>query len=156
MKRTDLVAFVAGVVFAVGLGISGMTQPSKIIHFLDFTGGWDPSLAFVMVGAIGVHVMFARRAKRTTAPWFAPSFALPLATGLDRRLLLGAAMFGVGWGTAGYCPGPAIVSVVTLDPTALSFVAAMLAGMVIHWLALERRPRPLSEAVHARIDVPAP
>ena len=96
MKRTDVVAFVAGVTFAIGLGISGMTQPAKVIAFLDVTGAWDPSLAFVMLGAIGVHLVFARRVHSAAAPRFAPAFSLPLTTGIDRRLLLGAALFVAG------------------------------------------------------------
>ncbi len=138
MKRTDLVAFVAGLTFAIGLGVSGMTQPAKVIAFLDVTGAWDPSLAFVMLGAIGVHLVFARRAKTAAAPRFAPAFALPLTTGIDRRLLLGAALFGIGWGIAGFCPGPAVVSVVTLAPTALAFVAAMLVAMGAYAFVFER------------------
>ena len=141
MKRTDVVAFVAGLTFAMGLGISGMTQPTKVIAFLDVTGAWDPSLAFVMLGAIGVHLVFARRVQSVAAPRFAPAFSLPLTTGIDRRLLLGAALFGIGWGIAGFCPGPAVVSVVTLAPTAIAFVASMLVGMAGYALAFER-PRP--------------
>ena len=141
MKRTDLVALVCGVLFALGLGISGMTQPAKVIGFLNVSRAWDPSLAFVMIGAIGVHAVFARRARSAAAPLLAPSFALPILTGVDGRRLLGAALFGVGWGIAGFCPGPAVVSVVTLDPTALSFVFAMLFGMGVHWWVFERRPR---------------
>ncbi|MDP9149178.1 MAG: YeeE/YedE family protein [Myxococcota bacterium] len=129
MKRTDLVAFAAGLLFAIGLGISGMTQPAKVIAFLDVTGAWDPSLAFVMLGAIGVHHVFARRTDSGAAPRFVPAFFLPRTAGIDRRLLLGAALFGIGWGIAGFCPGPAVVSVVTLAPTPLAFVAAMLVGM---------------------------
>ena len=138
MKRTDVVAFVAGLTFAMGLGISGMTQPAKVIAFLDVAGAWDPSLAFVMLGAIGVHLVFARRVQSVAAPRFAPSFSLPLTTGIDRRLLLGAALFGIGWGIAGFCPGPAVVSVVTLAPTAIAFVAAMLVGMAAYALVFER------------------
>ena len=138
MKRPDVVAFLAGLTFAIGLGISGMTQPAKVIAFLDVTGAWDPSLAFVMLGAVGVHLVFARRLKTGAAPRFAPSFALPLTTGIDRRLLLGAALFGIGWGIAGFCPGPAVVSVVTLAPTALAFVAAMLIAMAAYSFAFER------------------
>ena len=138
MKRTDVVAFVAGLTFAIGLGISGMTQPAKVIAFLDVAGSWDPSLAFVMLGAIGVHLVFARRVQSGGAPRFASAFLLPLTTEIDRRLMLGAALFGVGWGIAGFCPGPAIVSVVTLAPTAIAFVAAMLVGMAAYALVFER------------------
>ena len=148
MKRTDVVAFAAGVTFAIGLGISGMTQPAKVIAFLDVAGAWDPSLAFVMLGAIGVHVLFARRVKSGAAPRFAAAFSLPLANAIDRRLLLGASLFGIGWGIAGFCPGPAIVSVVTLAPTALAFVAAMLISMGGYAWVFERgraTPAPADE-----------
>ena len=138
MKRTYVVAFVAGLTFAIGLGVSGMTQPSKVIAFLDVAGPWDPSLAFVMLGAIGVHLFFARAVQSGAAPRFAPTFSPPLTTGIDRRLLLGAALFGIGWGIAGFCPGPAVVSVVTLAPTTLAFVAAMLVGMAAYALVFER------------------
>ena len=141
MKRTDVVAFVAGVTFAIGLGISGMTQPAKVIAFLDVAGAWDPSLAFVMLGAIGVHLVFTRRARAGGAPRFASAFSLPLTTGIDRRLLIGASLFGIGWGIAGFCPGPAVVSVVTLAPTALAFVAAMLVAMAAYaWVFERTRP----------------
>lgn len=146
MRRTDVVAFVAGVTFAIGLGISGMTQPAKVIAFLDVAGVWDPSLAFVMLGAIGVHLVFARRVKSSAAPRFAPAFSLPLTTAVDRRLLLGASLFGIGWGIAGFCPGPAVVSVVTLAPTALAFVAAMLVAMAAYGWVFERaRPTAPSD-----------
>ena len=138
MRRTDVVAFAAGLTFAIGLGISGMTQPAKVIAFLDVAGAWDPSLAFVMLGAIGVHLVFARRVQSAAAPRFALAFSLPLTAGIDRRLLFGAALFGIGWGIAGFCPGPAVVSVVTLAPTAVAFVAAMLAGMAAYALVFER------------------
>ena len=141
MKRTDVVAFVAGLTFAIGLGISGMTQPAKVIAFLDVAGAWDPSLAFVMLGAIGVHLVFARRVKSRAAPRFAPAFSVPRATGIDGRLLAGAALFGVGWGIAGFCPGPAVVSVVTLAPTALAFVAVMLVARAAYaWVFERTRP----------------
>ena len=151
MKRTDLVAFASGVVFAIGLGLSGMTQPSKVVAFLDFTGAWDPSLAFVMVGAIAVHLVFARRMTASAAPRFASRFAIPTATVVDRRLLGGAALFGIGWGTAGFCPGPAVVSVVTLAPDALAFVGAMLAGMLVYALVFERTARVATEEDEERI-----
>ncbi len=114
-----------------------MTQPAKVIGFLDVTGAWDPSLAFVMLGAIAVHFPFAQRAS-SGAPRFAPAYAVPVAAAIDRRLLFGAALFGVGWGIAGFCPGPAVVSLVTGTPTALAFVIAMLAAMGAHAFVFER------------------
>ncbi len=127
-----LLVFVAGVVFAVGLGISGMSDANKVLGFLDPTGGWDPSLAFVMVGAIGVHALAARWIRGTARPLYAPVFAIPTRTDITGRLVGGAAIFGVGWGISGFCPGPGIVSAVTLAPGALVFVAAMSLGMVLH------------------------
>jgi len=141
MKRMNLVAFVSGVLFALGLGLSGMTQPSKVIAFLDVFGAWDPSLAFVMVGAIAVHMGFARSAARPAArPLLAERFLLPTSTRIDAKLVTGAALFGLGWGAAGFCPGPAIVSLVSLSWTTVLFVAAMLAGMLLH-TATMARPR---------------
>jgi uncharacterized membrane protein YedE/YeeE len=129
--RSAITAFVSGLVFAIGLVISGMTQPSKVIGFLDFGGAWDPSLAFVMAGAIGVHFFIARRPRTMKAPLFADAFALPTRTKLDAPLVVGAAVFGVGWGLGGYCPGPAIVSLASLAPATLVFVVAMGVGMLL-------------------------
>ena len=138
-KKRDLAAGASGFVFAMGLGIAGMTQPLKVAAFLDVTGAWDPSLAFVMVGAIGVHLALLRVLKRPS-PMFAARFALPTGAQVDTRLLVGAALFGLGWGIAGYCPGPAVVSVASVSPVTLAFVGAMLAGMLVYALAFERRP----------------
>ena len=140
--KQKLVAFVAGVVFAVGLGISGMTNPAKVIGFLDVTGAWDPSLAFVMGGAIGIHVLVAQWAKKAQRPLWADAFVLPTRADIDGRLLAGAALFGLGWGTAGYCPGPALVSLVGLTTGALTFCASMIAGIAaFHGFAATRRER---------------
>jgi hypothetical protein len=129
--KRGVVAFLSGVVFAIGLAISGMTKPSKVIDFLDVTGTWDPSLAFVMAGAIGVHVYFARRALRKQAPVFADRFDLTTRRALDVRLLGGGALFGIGWGLGGYCPGPAFVSLAAGSMGAIVFVGAMLLGLYI-------------------------
>jgi uncharacterized membrane protein YedE/YeeE len=161
MKRSTLVSlvvFAAGLVFAIGLGFSGMTQPSKVIAFLDVFGAWDPSLAFVMGGAIGVHALFAWRANSSRGslartPQFADRFVLPEARGVDARLLAGAALFGVGWGIAGYCPGPAVVSLVTLAPETLGFVGAMVAGMMAYALLFERGARKSDESDEERVVV---
>jgi uncharacterized protein len=122
------VAFAAGVVFALGLGVSGMTDPSKILGFLDVAGSWDPSLLFVMVGAIGVHLGPAQWALRARRPLLAAQFECPTGTRIDRSLLAGSVLFGIGWGAAGYCPGPAIVDLIAPSPSLLVFVAAMVAG----------------------------
>jgi uncharacterized protein len=143
MNRHHVVAFLAGAVFAIGLGVSGMTQPEKVQGFLDVTGAWDPSLAFVMMGALGVHLAFALRAKRSPRPLFADAYVLPQSRRVDAPLVVGSAMFGLGWGAAGYCPGPAVVSLVSLSPSSVAFVAAMLAGMALHgaFERAARRPR---------------
>lgn len=125
------VAFAAGVLFALGLGVSGMTDPRNVLAFLDVTGAWDPSLALVMGGAIGVHVFFARRARRGVGPALAPRYSMLPPPTIDARLVGGAALFGLGWGVAGFCPGPAVVSLVTLSPATLAFVGAMVAAMVV-------------------------
>lgn len=123
-----LVAFVVGAVFAVGLGISGMTQPEKVIGFLDFFGAWDATLVFVMGGAVVTYTVFYR-AIRGTAPILTQHFQFPTRRQIDRRLIVGSAMFGIGWGLAGFCPGPALTSVGNGGTEALLFVAAMVTGM---------------------------
>ena len=125
----SFVALVAGLLFALGLGISGMSDPAKVISFLDVTGAWDPSLAFVMGGAIGVHFFAARWAARRQKPVLDSKFHLPKGTTVDAKLLTGAALFGIGWGIAGYCPGPALVAVAGFDRAPLTFVGAMVASM---------------------------
>jgi len=131
---SKLFAFASGLLFALGLGIAGMTQPSKVIGFLDLFGDWDPSLAFVMAGAIAVYMPVFWWARGRLAP----RLHLPTRKDLDVRLVVGAAMFGVGWGLAGYCPGPALVSLPTLGGSALAFGAAMLGGMHLHGLLAHR------------------
>jgi uncharacterized membrane protein YedE/YeeE len=131
MKRR-IVAFASGLLFAIGLAVSGMTHPSKVLAFLDFAGDWDPSLALVMGGGVLVNVFLFRVALRRGAPLLAPSFALPVKNAIDARLVAGAAIFGVGWGLAGFCPGPALVSVVGGTTPAVAFVVAMLASMIAH------------------------
>jgi uncharacterized protein len=132
------VAFVAGALFGVGLVVSGMTRPVKVIGFLDFAGAWDPSLMWVMAGAVGVHLLFFQLVYRRRNPRHAAS--LPPGVGVDRRLVGGAALFGVGWGTAGFCPGPALVALGSSSVKPLVFVAAMLAGIKAQqWLGRTSR-----------------
>jgi len=133
-----VVAYVSGLIFAVGLGVSGMTHPSKVQAFLDVTGVWDPSLAFVMGGGLLVNFVFFALARRRGAPLLASSFSLPTPRAVDASLLAGASLFGVGWGLGGFCPGPAIVSVVTGEAPVVAFVLAMLAGMLF-FDVLEKR-----------------
>ena len=146
-----LAVFASGLLFALGLGVSGMTQPDKVLAFLDVAGKWDPSLAFVMVGAIGTYAVLSRLIQRRSRPVFEASFSLTNMSGVDRRLLGGAALFGGGWGLAGYCPGPAIVSVVTLQTSSLVFVGSMLAGMFAFGF-LEPKSRGISLPVTISSD----
>jgi hypothetical protein len=128
-------AFAAGLIFGIGLIVSGMTDPSKVIGFLDLAGLWDPSLAFVMVGAIAAGLVGHRLARRRATAFFGGALHLPTARQIDGRLVLGSAVFGVGWGLAGFCPGPALVSFGAGQDKAAVFVLAMLAGMAIYELA---------------------
>ena len=127
-----LIPLVSGGMFGAGLAVSGMTQPAKVIGFLDVAGAWDPSLAFVMVGAIAVHFVAYRVVPRMRSPLFGGTFALPSRRDLDPRLLGGAALFGVGWGIGGFCPGPGLVSLPAGGWQTLVFVAAMAVGMLAH------------------------
>lgn len=129
-QRTAL-ALAAGALFGVGLGVSGMARPSKVLGFLDVTGDWDPTLLFVMAGAVGVHLWAYRCMRGRAAPRWDERFFVPAGAPIDARLVAGAVLFGVGWGLGGYCPGPAIVSLATLALPVLVFVGAMLAGMLI-------------------------
>lgn len=137
---TVLVSFTCGILFGLGLTLSGMTNPAKVFGFLDFFGAWDPSLMLVMVGAIGTNAPLTRWLRRRQAPLLQPTFslsvsALPWRSQVNGPLVLGAALFGVGWGLGGYCPGPAIVSLPTAfggdGSRALTFTTAMVAGMLL-------------------------
>lgn len=130
--KTLITAFMVGVLFAIGLGISGMTDPEKVIGFLNFFGGWDPSLLFVMMGAIGVHVFAYRLVGRRQAPFFSAEWHFSKKTQITKSLVVGAVLFGLGWGLAGYCPGPAVASVVTLEARPLIFVLSMVVGMFLY------------------------
>jgi uncharacterized membrane protein YedE/YeeE len=127
--------FVIGLIFGIGLIVSGMTDPGKVIGFLDLFGAWDPSLALVMGGAIFVGVFAFALARRRSTTFLGGALHLPAARDIDRRLLGGSLLFGAGWGLAGFCPGPAIVSAGSGQPKAIIFVLAMLAGMwLFEWL----------------------
>jgi uncharacterized protein len=129
--RRQLVAFVAGALFGAGLLIAGMTQPAKVIGFLDITGAWDPTLGFVMAGAVAVYALAVRKVTRHERPWLAEQFHLPPTRPIDARLVVGAAVFGIGWGLSGFCPGPGLVAAGGFAPTALVFVTAMCGGMLL-------------------------
>jgi uncharacterized membrane protein YedE/YeeE len=132
-----------GLLFGWGLLISGMTDPGKILGFLDLAGKWDPSLAFVMGGAVLVGIMgFAVARKRTTS-FLGTAMHLPTRSDIDRRLIAGALTFGAGWGLAGFCPGPALVTMSAGEPKALLFVISMIAGMLL-FNVLDRRRKTLA------------
>lgn len=138
-----LFQFAAGLIFGIGLVVSGMADPAKVLNFLDLFGTWDPSLAFVMGGAVVVTFIGFRLVLRRPTPLFAQGFHLPTASRIDARLLSGAAIFGLGWGLGGFCPGPALTSLVLAAPGTLVFVPAMLAGMWLARAAARRaEPRP--------------
>src|SRR5215470_9411279 len=123
---------ICGLIFGAGLLISGMVQPTKVLDFLDIFGAWDPSLAVVMAAALAVSIHGFMLADRGTRPWFAGQFFRPGKSAIDPPLVAGAALFGVGWGLVGFCPGPALESLATLSPGVIVFVVAMAAGMVMH------------------------
>ena len=131
-------SLLAGLVFGLGLILSGMANPAKVLGFLDLAGRWDPSLAFVMAGAIAVGAVGFRVARTRTSTVLGAPIKLPASRQIDRRLQAGGLLFGVGWGVAGFCPGPALVALGLGEIKALVFVGAMLAGMGIFEL-FERR-----------------
>jgi len=135
----SLAGFVCGFIFGLGLLISGMTQPTKVLNFLDLFGAWDPSLAVVMAAALAVSgIGFA--VVKLRAPLFAPQSQWPTKADIDRPLLAGSALFGVGWGLVGLCPGPALENLATLSPRVIVFVFAMVAGMMLNDFWQTHRP----------------
>jgi uncharacterized membrane protein YedE/YeeE len=139
-------SLLAGLVFGLGLILSGMANPAKVFGFLDLAGHWDPSLAFVMAGAIAVGALAFAVAKRRAVSFLGAEMRLPSARDIDRRLVLGSVLFGIGWGVAGFCPGPALVSIGMGEVKALVFVVAMMAGMGVFEL-FERRQRMLAPQI---------
>ena len=137
--RPNLSAFLSGLLFALGLGLSGMTDPANVLGFLDIAGDWDYRLAFVMGGAIAVHAALRPLIHKRERPLFAAKFPSLSASGVDRKLLVGAGLFGVGWGLGGYCPGPALTSLATGATQLLVFVPAMFAGMYLAQVLQARR-----------------
>ena len=143
-----LASLVCGFIFGLGLLISGMTQPSKVLGFLDIFGAWDPSLAVVMAVALAVSGVGYVLAQQRPAPVLAPKFDLSTRTVIDAPLVAGSALFGIGWGLVGLCPGPALENLATLSPQIIVFCIAMAAGMVAHDMGYAKRPAaPPSEAL---------
>ena len=136
-----LTALLSGLIFGLGLIVSGMVNPTKVLGFLDITSAWDPSLAFVMAGAILIAAPAFRLAKQRTVSLMGAEMKLPVSGQIDRRLVLGSLLFGTGWGIAGFCPGPGLVALAMGQAKAVVFVIAMLAGMSVFELIEQRRPR---------------
>ncbi len=150
--------FLSGLLFAVGLGVSGMTQPTKVVGFLDVLGDWDPSLAFVMVGGILTHMLLYRFITRRPSPVLGQTFQIPTRRDVTGRLVAGSAMFGVGWAIAGYCPGPGLVGVGAGSGNAVVFLVSMVSGMLLFKLAdpmLQRLERPAGDPPETVRSTPA-
>lgn len=129
--KNGLAALVVGFVFAIGLGISGMTQPQKVIGFLDLFGNWDPSLIFVMVGGIIVHFATYRLIRKRKSPLFSADWHVPTKKEITPALVTGSLLFGIGWGLGGFCPGPAVTSLASFESKPFIFVLSMLVGMFL-------------------------
>src|SRR5690348_17001392 len=146
-------AFIGGLIFGFGLLISGMANPAKVLGFLDLFGAWDPSLLVVMAAALAVTFIGYALARRRGRPLFEDASQWPAVTLIDRRLICGAALFGIGWGLVGFCPGPALVNLATLSPKVIVFVAAMLAGMLLReWLLRQEAARAVARQQAALAD----
>ncbi len=129
--KNGLAALAVGFIFALGLGISGMTQPQKVIGFLDLFGQWDPSLIFVMVGGIIVHFITYRLIRKRSSPLFSTQWHVPIKKDITPALITGSFIFGVGWALGGFCPGPAVTSLASFESTPFIFVVSMIAGMFL-------------------------
>jgi uncharacterized protein len=135
-------AFAIGLIFGLGIAVSGMINPAKVLNFFDLAGTWDPSLAFVMGGALAIAIPGYRLVLGRPAPAFEPRFQLPDTQKIDRRLILGSATFGIGWGIAGFCPGGALPALGTGRAEVFLFIAALIGGLVIARLLQSRFPTP--------------
>ena len=138
MLMQRLTALVSGLIFGAGLTISGMVNPAKVLNFLDFAGKFDATLLFVFAGGVGVATLGYYFTFKRATPFFADRFYLPTVFAVDWRLLIGAAIFGIGWGLTGYCPGPALASLAYLQPISLVFLAAMAIGALAAKLVPEK------------------
>ncbi|NBY18862.1 YeeE/YedE family protein [bacterium] len=137
--KAALGAYLSGLIFAIGLAISGMTQPKKVLAFLDVLGDWDPSLMFVMVGAIGIYSVAYRSVLKKEKPILENKLQIPEPKKVDKPLIIGAALFGIGWGLAGFCPGPALTSLGTLQATPLIFTVGLFGGMFLFKILRDRK-----------------
>lgn len=138
--KSVLSSFVVGLIFALGLGIAGMTQPEKVVGFLDIFGAWDPSLAFVMIGAISVHGILYPIITKRKSPLFSREWHIPQRSDLTPSLWIGASLFGIGWGMVGYCPAPALTALPSLRSEPLIFVLSMICGMLLFRLMKNHLP----------------
>ena len=138
-RLQPIFALLSGTLFGLGLAVSGMIDPAKVLAFLDVAGAWDPTLAFVMLGALCVTTPAFHYVLKRRRPWFADAFALPTKADLDPRLITGATLFGIGWGLSGFCPGPAVTSLPLLAKGTLVFVPAMLIGIGLARLLVQGR-----------------
>lgn len=136
-----VITYIIGLVFGIGIILGGMANPAKVLNFFDIAGTWDPSLAFVMGGALAVTALGYRIVLHRPAPRLAAVFHLPTLARVDRKLIAGSAAFGIGWGLAGFCPGGALPAIGTLDGSVLTFTAAMIAGIVGAKLMQRRQPK---------------
>jgi len=126
----SLISFSVGLIFAIGLGLSGMTQVQTVKGFLDIFGNWNPALLGVMLGAIGIHSIFYHLMRKRSSPLLETKFHIPNRKDIDKKLLLGAALFGIGWGWGGICPGPGIVAALSGNFYVLTFIVSMISGMI--------------------------
>lgn len=129
--KNSISSFIVGFIFAIGLAVSGMTQPQKVVGFLNLFGDWDPSLIFVMAGAIAVHAITYRLIRKRNTPLLATTWQVPTKTDLTPALIVGSILFGVGWGLGGFCPGPAVTSLASFELRPLIFVGSMILGILI-------------------------
>ena len=146
MNKTTVTALLSGLLFGFGLLLSGMANPEKVLGFLDLFGAWDPSLALVMAGAIAVGLPVFFIAGRRGRTLLGDQIQLPTRRDIDRPLVVGSLLFGIGWGLAGFCPGPGVVATGAGEPKALIFTAAMLVGMMLFQLTQRRAPTTQSRA----------
>jgi len=145
-----IASFVCGLVFGFGLLISGMTQPEKVLGFLDIFGRWDPTLAFVMAAALVISSIGFALVRQQVRPGLAARHLWPIRTDIDRSLVVGSLLFGTGWGLVGLCPGPALVNLASLMPSVMVFVIAMAAGMILEGLWERRVPSAAADEDAAR------